>query len=40
MMMCKAEVTGSITPTVAWHTQSVEPKTDDLHQTVCFTAVD
>lgn len=25
MMMCKAEVTGSITPTVEKHTQSVEP---------------
>lgn len=25
MMMCKADVTGSITPTVAKHTQSVEP---------------
>lgn len=25
MMMCKADVTGSFTPTVAKHTQSVEP---------------
>lgn len=34
MMMCKADVTGSMTPTVAKHTQSVEPVVGTIQQDV------
>lgn len=37
MMMCRADVTGSMTPTVAKHTQSVEPVVGSKQQEVsCY----
>lgn len=34
MMMCSVDVTGSFTPTVAKHTQSVEPAEKSKHRRI------